>query len=66
MNASDSWFVNGTELGGVLASHTAPTGAAGLLQHSCHFVLLKVGLPTQVEKGKGQGERLGGVERMGG
>lgn len=40
---------------GVLASHMAPPGSAWLVKHSCHFVHLKVGLLTQVEKWKGAG-----------
>lgn len=41
-------------LGG-LASHMAPPGSAWLPKHSCHFVLLKVGLLTRVGKGNGAG-----------
>lgn len=41
-------------LGG-LASHMAPPGSAWLPKHSCHFVLLKVGLLTRVEEGNGAG-----------
>lgn len=38
---------------GVFASRAAPPGAAWLVKHSCHFVHLKVGLLTPVEKRKG-------------
>lgn len=39
--------------GGV--GHMAPPGSAWLPKHSCHFVLLKVGLLTGVGKGNGAG-----------